>query len=212
MIIAGLTVASFLHHAADRRYRELEMTVVVRGEQWWWRVTHLQDGQSAFQTANEIHIPVGTRVRLVNRERGRRPLLLGPKPGRQAGSGTRRTNTLTIHADRPGVNGANALNLRSSAQPHGAVGHGRRDESFISSVVCEPTCWRLARSAGAGAQRLLSCESSAGGPPPRSPAGPPRRDVTGPADHACRKPRDWRGSIRPTRGYAGRVDRRPSNT
>ncbi len=103
VIIAGLTVASFYTTRLIDGIGEPEMTVVVRGEQWWWRVTYLQDGQSAFQTANEIHIPVGTRVRLqlesadvvhsfwVPSLAGKQDLVPG------------RTNTLTVHADRPGV-------------------------------------------------------------------------------------------------------------
>jgi cytochrome c oxidase subunit 2 len=37
-----------------------ELTVLVTGEQWWWRVQYLDaDGRPDFATANEIRLPVG---------------------------------------------------------------------------------------------------------------------------------------------------------
>lgn len=39
------------------------LTLDVTGHQWWWEVTYLSsDPSQVFTTANEIHIPVGTRV------------------------------------------------------------------------------------------------------------------------------------------------------
>jgi cytochrome c oxidase subunit 2 len=42
------------------------LTIRVTGHQWWWEVEYLMpDPTQHFKTANEIHIPVGTPVRLV---------------------------------------------------------------------------------------------------------------------------------------------------
>lgn len=39
--------------------------IEVTGEQWWWRVHYLdENGRRAFETANEIHIPVGRTVEI----------------------------------------------------------------------------------------------------------------------------------------------------
>ncbi len=39
------------------------LTLDITGHQWWWEVTYLDsDPSQTFSTANEIHIPVGTRV------------------------------------------------------------------------------------------------------------------------------------------------------
>jgi cytochrome c oxidase subunit 2 len=41
------------------------MQIEVTGEQYWWRIIYMgEDGQPAFETANELHIPVGRPVEL----------------------------------------------------------------------------------------------------------------------------------------------------
>ncbi|MEZ0168661.1 cytochrome c oxidase subunit II [Microvirga sp. TS319] len=58
MIWNGYTMA-----AIDRPPRAPELTIEVRGHQWWWEVRYLsQDTSRIFETANEIHIPVGQPV------------------------------------------------------------------------------------------------------------------------------------------------------
>ena len=43
---------------------EPDLTVEVRGHQWWWEfVYHNHDPSQIFETANELHIPVGKPVR-----------------------------------------------------------------------------------------------------------------------------------------------------
>jgi cytochrome c oxidase subunit 2 len=67
VVFTGLFVATIgvmrvfpLEHGIKGR-AEIRVT----GQQWWWRVDYLDDGpQSYFQTANEIHIPVGRPVEL----------------------------------------------------------------------------------------------------------------------------------------------------
>jgi len=64
-VIAGFTGGSFLTTRALGVSHPADLTLKVRGEQWWWRVTYLASGsESAFETANEIQIPVGRPVRL----------------------------------------------------------------------------------------------------------------------------------------------------
>ncbi|HEX7128826.1 MAG TPA: cytochrome c oxidase subunit II [Rhodanobacteraceae bacterium] len=43
-----------------------QITLEITGHQWWWQVRYLEYGKPArtFETANEIHVPVGIPVRL----------------------------------------------------------------------------------------------------------------------------------------------------
>jgi cytochrome c oxidase subunit 2 len=44
---------------------EVPLRIEVTGEQWWWRVHYLdENGRRTFETANEIHIPVGRTVEI----------------------------------------------------------------------------------------------------------------------------------------------------
>jgi cytochrome c oxidase subunit 2 len=54
--------------AVDKPRTAPALTIEVTGLQWWWRVRYLNpDPSQVFETANEIHIPVGqpVRVRLI---------------------------------------------------------------------------------------------------------------------------------------------------
>ena len=80
------------------------LTIRVTGHQWWWQAAYdPTDAGKAFQTANELHIPVGqpVRVELVSQDVIHSfwvPQLAGKTdtvPGR--------TNLAWIEADRPGA-------------------------------------------------------------------------------------------------------------
>jgi cytochrome c oxidase subunit 2 len=104
IIISGFTIASFVTTRALGVAQPGDLTIKVDGQQWWWQVTYVDpDPGRSFDTANEIHIPVGRNVRL-QLEAGDVihsfwvPSLAGKQdliPGR--------SNELTIRADRPGV-------------------------------------------------------------------------------------------------------------
>lgn len=102
LIIACFTLASFWTTRSLGARSDISITI--RGEQWWWRILYQgPDGALSFQTANEIHIPVGRNVTLklesadvihsfwVPSLAGKQDLVPG------------RTNTLLIRAERPGV-------------------------------------------------------------------------------------------------------------
>lgn len=93
-----------VQRAAGRPPGEPELTIEVIGNQWWWGVRYLsRDAQRVFETANEIHIPVGrpARIRLVSRDvihsfwvprlQGKQDLIPG------------RVNETWIQADAPGI-------------------------------------------------------------------------------------------------------------
>jgi cytochrome c oxidase subunit 2 len=103
-IIAAFTVLSFFTTRALSVAGSDDLTIKVRGLQWWWGVEYFgSTPDQRFETANEIHIPVGRKVRLqlegldvihsfwVPSLAGKQDLIPG------------RPNELTIRAERAGV-------------------------------------------------------------------------------------------------------------
>jgi cytochrome c oxidase subunit 2 len=104
IIITGLTIASYYTTRSISVAADGDLIVRVKGHQWWWRVLYIDpDPARSFETANEIHIPVGKNVRLqlessdvihsfwVPSLTGKQDLIPG------------RLNELTIRAERPGI-------------------------------------------------------------------------------------------------------------
>ena len=104
VIITAFTVLSFFTTRALSVAGSDDLTIKVRGLQWWWGVEYFgSTPDQRFETANEIHIPVGRKVRLqlegldvihsfwVPSLAGKQDLIPG------------RPNELTIRAERPGV-------------------------------------------------------------------------------------------------------------
>jgi len=75
------------------------LTVVVIGHQWWWEVRY--PGTSAV-TANEIHIPVHTRVNVVGRSADVIHSFWVPELNRKIDLIPGRTNRIVLDADRAG--------------------------------------------------------------------------------------------------------------
>jgi len=64
-ILTVLLVFAGYQGNALSRSEPVALRVEVVGHQWWWRVRYLDaDGALDFETANEIHLPVGRRVEL----------------------------------------------------------------------------------------------------------------------------------------------------
>nr|WP_245324079.1 cytochrome c oxidase subunit II [Bradyrhizobium stylosanthis] len=104
LIIGTFTVMSFIATRALNVAGQDDLTIRVRGLQWWWGLEYVgPDPSQRFETANEIHIPVGRNVRLklegldvihsfwVPSLAGKQDLVPG------------RPNELTIRAERAGV-------------------------------------------------------------------------------------------------------------
>src|SRR5437868_3541169 len=104
IIIAAFTVSSFFTTRQLIVAGGDDLTIKVRGLQWWWGIEYFgSNPELRFETANEIHIPVGRNVRVqlegldvvhsfwVPSLAGKQDLIPG------------RPNELTIRAERPGV-------------------------------------------------------------------------------------------------------------
>ena len=80
------------------------ITIEVVGHQWWWQVIyHDGDQERAFQTANEIRIPVGEPIRLLLRSQDVVHSLWIPNLAGKIDLVPGRTNTLWLRADEPGT-------------------------------------------------------------------------------------------------------------
>lgn len=104
VIIGTFTIMSFFATRSLSVAGQDDLTIRVRGLQWWWGLEYIgPDPSRRFETANEIHIPVGRNVHLklegldvihsfwVPSLAGKQDLIPG------------RSNELTIRAERPGV-------------------------------------------------------------------------------------------------------------
>ena len=104
LIISTFTMISFLATRALGVAGQDDLTIRVRGLQWWWALEYIGPNPSErFEAANELHIPVGRNVHLklegldvihsfwVPSLTGKQDLVPG------------RSNELTIRADSPGV-------------------------------------------------------------------------------------------------------------
>jgi cytochrome c oxidase subunit II len=79
------------------------LAVEVVGEQFWWRVRYLDDdGQAAFETANEIRVPTGRPVRLMLSTADVIHSFWVPSLAGKLDMIPGRTTTLAISADREG--------------------------------------------------------------------------------------------------------------
>ncbi|MFL5238170.1 MAG: cytochrome c oxidase subunit II [Rhizomicrobium sp.] len=104
IVVTAFTAASFFTTRALSVASDDDLTIKVRGQQWWWGVEYFgPTPDRRFETANEIHVPVGRNVRLqlegvdvihsfwVPSLAGKQDLIPG------------RPNELTVRAERLGV-------------------------------------------------------------------------------------------------------------
>lgn len=80
------------------------LTIAVTGEQWWWRIAYLDErGRRAFDTANEIRVPVGRPVVLELRSADVIHSFWVPSLAGKLDMIPGRVNRLRIQADHAGV-------------------------------------------------------------------------------------------------------------
>ncbi|HEV2149869.1 MAG TPA: cytochrome c oxidase subunit II [Longimicrobiaceae bacterium] len=81
-----------------------DLTIEVTGWQWWWEVHYFdREGRQLFEAANEIHVPVGKRVRVRLRAADVIHSFWVPQLAGKLDMIPGRTNQFWIQADRPGV-------------------------------------------------------------------------------------------------------------
>ena len=98
-----------------------DFTVQVTGEMWWWRVAYLDsDRNLLFWTANEIHIPVGSTVKLELRSADVIHSLWVPRLSGKVDLVPGRTNEMYIQAERTGSFGGHCAEYCGG--PHALMG------------------------------------------------------------------------------------------
>lgn len=100
LLTYGLTLTS-AHGRAGHSGAPLRITVV--GEQWWWRVVYNDRGAQAFESANELRIPVGRPVELSLAAADVIHSFWVPNLAGKLDMIPGRTNVLRLSASRPGV-------------------------------------------------------------------------------------------------------------
>lgn len=79
------------------------LRVAIVGEQWWWRVQYTLPDGTRFESANELHIPVGTPVPVELRTADVIHSFWAPSLAGKLDMIPGRTNVITLTATEPGV-------------------------------------------------------------------------------------------------------------
>lgn len=103
-----LTIYVGLSYAVDRQLlvldREPEMEIEITAHQWWWELKYLgQTPAEVFTTANEIHVPVGKKVRLILKSQDVIHSLWFPNLSGKQDIIPGREQDLVLRADRAGI-------------------------------------------------------------------------------------------------------------
>jgi cytochrome c oxidase subunit 2 len=136
IILTVFTLASFLTNKSFAEPRPHGLTIKVTGHQWWWQVNYeAHAADQTFETANEIHIPVGQPVKLdfespdvihsfwVPNLAGKQDLIPG------------RFTSLTIEADKPGV-------YRGQCAEYCGIQHAHMAMYVVAQTPSEFAQWR----------------------------------------------------------------------
>jgi cytochrome c oxidase subunit 2 len=99
LLIHGLRIENRIFTGAGEA-----LPIEVIGQQWWWRVRYLDErGRRAFETANEIRIPVGRPIELRLTSADVIHSFWVPNLAGKLDMVPGRENRLRLQADRPGV-------------------------------------------------------------------------------------------------------------
>jgi len=99
LLAYGLSLTGMRHQGADAT----ALRIVVVGEQWWWRVFYEGPDGRLFETANEIHLPVGRPVRLELKSADVIHSFWVPNIAGKLDMIPGRTNVLMVTATEPGL-------------------------------------------------------------------------------------------------------------
>jgi cytochrome c oxidase subunit II len=80
-----------------------QLRIAISGEQWWWRVTYIDAQSNRFESANELHLPVGVPVTLELTSPDVIHGLWAPSLAGKLDMIPGRTNTMTVTASEPGI-------------------------------------------------------------------------------------------------------------
>jgi cytochrome c oxidase subunit II len=154
LIIAGLTVASYVVTRHISAGGPAPLVVEVRGYQWWWEVRYRdRAADENFITANEIHIPVGRPVRIELAAEDVIHSFWAPNLAGKQDLIPGRDNSLTFAATEPGI-------YRQQCAEFCGVQHAHMAMLIVGEQAADYERWRAAQVADAAAPQ--SDEEKAG--------------------------------------------------
>ncbi len=104
LVLIGCVVWTMFTVAAIAMPARTDLTLQVEAAQWWWAVRYKNDESGRiFTTANEIHIPVGRKVRIELTSHDVIHSFWIPKLGGKMDVIPGQTNVMWLQADQPGV-------------------------------------------------------------------------------------------------------------
>jgi cytochrome c oxidase subunit 2 len=98
----GVSNIYLVKQTAPPDARTTALTVDVIGHQWWWEIRYGNPAHPGAVTANEIHIPVDTRVNVVATTADVIHSFWVPQLARKIDEVPGRQNRILVYADRPG--------------------------------------------------------------------------------------------------------------
>ncbi|MBE7942044.1 MULTISPECIES: cytochrome c oxidase subunit II [Ramlibacter] len=126
------------------------LTVEVTAAQWWWRARYRDaDRPSAFQVANELHVPVGRPVRIELTSEDVIHSFWVPQLAGKVDAIPGRTNVLWLQADRPGT-------YRGQCGEFCGAEHARMQLVVVADSAEDYARWRDAQQAPATPQQAVA--------------------------------------------------------
>ena len=104
LTVISLTGLSYAAQKVLFAHKDGALTLLVTGQQWWWKVTYEDSRPNrVFTTANEIHIPVGEPVLIKLESSDVIHSFWVPSLTGKMDAITGRQNQIQLQADRPGI-------------------------------------------------------------------------------------------------------------
>ncbi|MBA1144749.1 cytochrome c oxidase subunit II [Mesorhizobium neociceri] len=143
ILIAGMTIASFYTTRAIGLPAKAALTITLKAQQWWWQVTYAGSAaMPGFQTANEIHIPVGQDVQILLESADVIHSFWVPSLAGKQDLVPGRSNSLLLRAEKPGV-------YRGQCAEFCGLQHSHMAVLVIAEAPADYTRWAVSQSADA---------------------------------------------------------------
>jgi cytochrome c oxidase subunit 2 len=141
VIVTGIFIVTLrVLSAIEPGMAPRDLTVIVTGRQWWWELEYQTAGASqTVVTANEIHIPVGRRVRLELTSADVIHSLWVPNLHGKTDLNPGDTLVTWLHADRPGVS-------RGQCAEYCGVQHALMSLVVVAEVEADFQRWLVRES------------------------------------------------------------------
>lgn len=145
VVLSGLLAWSL--GVTDRvaaRAEPTDLRIRVTGEMWWWRVHYLEGERVLFETANEIHIPVGQAVAFELASNDVIHAFWVPQLGGKMDMIPGRVNLLRLQADKAGV-------YRGQCTEYCGAAHALMAMEVVAQPQADYNAWATLQAAPAPA-------------------------------------------------------------